>query len=281
MRLSVAIAATALWITALAAAGATEAEVRLYVFDCGTLELDEVSLFGLEAEDTAVRTLFVPCYLVEHRGDSGIRRLLFDAGLPASAAGQGTVELEPGMTMHYPTSLENQLDALGLAPDDIDLVAFSHLHFDHVGSAGLFTAAEHLIQRPEHQAGFVDRNAQIYDLDLIEPLVDSRHRILDGDHDVFGDDSVRLVSTPGHTPGHQALLVRLSDPGPIVLSGDLYHFRASRELRAVPVFNTDAAATRASMERLEALLEAEGATLWIEHDRALADTLRKAPDFYR
>ncbi len=279
MRSLLAAGISALWISASAAASA--AEVRLYVFDCGVLQLDDVGMFGLEAADTPVRELFVPCYLVEHRTPAATRRLLFDAGLPAAVAGQGTVELEPGVTMRYPRSLQDQLAGLDLAPGDIDYVAFSHLHFDHVGSAGLFAAAEHLIQQPEYQAGFIDGNSEIYDPTLFAPLADSTHRILDGDHDVFGDDSVRLLSAPGHTPGHQALLVRLEDPGPVVLSGDLYHFRASRRLRAVPVFNTDADATRASMDRIEALLQQERATLWIEHDQALADTLRKAPDFYR
>jgi hypothetical protein len=65
-----------------------------------------------------------------------------------------------------------------------------------------------------------------------------------------------------------------------VLSGDLYHFRRSRERRRVPLFNTNQPQTLASMDKVEALLEREGATLWIEHDKALADTLRKAPGYY-
>lgn len=184
------------------------------------------------------------------------------------------------MTMRYERSLVDQLGDLDLTPADIDYVAFSHLHFDHVGSAAAFQGAEHLIQSAEYQAGFVDR-LEVYETSLFEPLADSPRRTLEGDHDVFGDDSVRLISTPGHTPGHQALLVRLEEPGPVVLSGDMYHFRLSRKDQRVPVFNTDAAATRESMVKLEALLEAEAAELWIEHDQALADTLRLAPSYYR
>ncbi|MEM8769805.1 MAG: N-acyl homoserine lactonase family protein, partial [Pseudomonadota bacterium] len=104
--------------------------------------------------------------------------------------------------------------------------------------------------------------------------------VLNGDHDVFGDGSVILVSAPGHTPGHQVLFLRLKNLGNLVLSGDLYHFRKSRELRRAPTFNYNAEQTFAAMDKVEALIEAEGATLWIEHDKALADTLVKAPDFY-
>lgn len=260
-------------------AGTAHADVRLYLFDCGRIELDDVSPFGIDNDATPVRSLFVPCYLIEHRSEAGTRRLLFDAGLPMAIAGQGPVSPEPGMTLIYPRSLEAQLAELDITPGDVDLIAFSHLHFDHVGSAALFTGSTLLIAAAEYQAGFVDR-LPVYQPDLYLELAAAPRRILTGDHDVFGDDSVRLVSAPGHTPGHQLLLVRLEDPGPVVLSGDLYHFRVSRRDRRVPLFNTSAEQTRASMDRLEALLEAEGATLWIQHDQALAETLRQAPAFY-
>jgi N-acyl homoserine lactone hydrolase len=266
-------------LLALTAAGA-QANVRLYLFDCGTLSLDDVSPFGLSNQETAVRELFVPCYLIEHRKDGQVRRLLFDAGLPAAIAGGGAVSPEPGMTLRYDVSLLDQLAELELEPDDIDYLAFSHLHFDHVGSANHFTAATLLIQREEFQAGFVDRNSTIYQPDLYLGLADSPRQLLDDDHDVFGDGSVKLIRAPGHTPGHQVLLVRLAEPGPVVLSGDLYHFRASRQMRRVPLFNTDEEDTRKAMDRVDELLRDEAATLWIGHDQALAATLRKAPAYY-
>jgi len=260
-------------------AATVAADVKLYVFDCGSLRLEDVSPFGLSNDETPVRELFVPCYLIEHQGDE-VRRLLFDAGLPAGLAGRGDVELEPGLIVHYERALEDQLAELDITPSDIDYLAFSHLHFDHVGSANRFTDSMLLIQAPEYQAGFVEKS-EIYQPDLYLGLDDAPRRLLEGDHDVFGDGKVRLLSTPGHTPGHQSLLVRLDDPGPVVLSGDLYHFRESRALRRMPVFNTDAEETLRSMDKIDALLEREGAVLWIEHDRALAQTLRKAPEYYR
>ena len=92
------------------------------------------------------------------------------------------------------------------------------------------------------------------------------------------DTDVR--SMPGHTPGHQALLVHLRNTGPILPSGDLYHFRTSRRLRAVPTFNSNADQTLASMDKIERLIAETGAALWIEHDRALAETLELAPAAY-
>lgn len=269
-----------LLLLTLLAAGAARADLRLFILDCGSITLDDVSAFGLSNDETPVRTLFVPCYLIEHTGAGGTRRLLFDAGLPADLAGQGDVTPEPGMTLSYGVSLQDQLAAMDLAPADIDFIAFSHLHFDHVGSAALFTGSTQLMQAAEYQAGFVDR-LPVYQAELYLPLADAPRQIIDGDHDVFGDDSVRLVRAPGHTPGHQVLLVRLQDPGPVVLSGDLYHFRLSRSDRRVPGFNTSPEQTWESMDRVEALLEAEGAALWIEHDLALARTLRQAPEFYQ
>lgn len=260
----------------LAMAAPVSAEVRLYVFDCGSLVLDEVTEFGLGNNETPVRELFVPCYLIEHPQG----RLLWDAGLPINLAGRDLVEVEPGMQARYDAPLTNQLEVLGLSPQDIDLVAFSHMHFDHTGAANLFTSSHLLIQDTEYRAAFVDRNP-VFVPELYLDLKDNERTLLCGDHDVFGDGSVTIIAAPGHTPGHQALLLRLEQTGPVLLSGDLYHFRASRRLRRVPVFNTSAEETLQSMDKVEALLEREGAALWIEHDKTFAGTLDLAPAFYR
>ncbi|MGH0033784.1 MAG: N-acyl homoserine lactonase family protein [Myxococcota bacterium] len=250
---------------------------RIFVFDCGEIRLRDLDGFGLAEEETPTRELFVPCYLVEHPEG----RLLWDAGLPVAMAGEGIVEEPSGAKLFYERSLVEQLGDLGLAPADIERVAFSHMHIDHVGAANLFPHATWLIQRAEHEAAF----AQPVTLDYVDPalyakLDPARRVLLDGDHDVFGDGSVTILSAPGHTPGHQVLWVDLRRTGPVLLSGDLYHFRETRALRRVPGFNTDAEATRASMERIERILVEREATLWIEHDRGLADTLGLAPSFH-
>src|SRR5205823_14065143 len=103
---------------------------------------------------------------------------------------------------------------------------------------------------------------------------------LDGDKDVFGDGSVTILSTPGHTPGHQSLLVKLPKTGAVVLSGDAVHFQSNWENRAVPSMNTDKDKTLTAMQRIAELLMKEKAQLWINHDKAQRDSLKMALDYY-
>ncbi len=250
---------------------------KLYVLDCGSLTFDDVTAFGLANDETSVRTMFVPCYLIDHQG----KQLLWDGGLPLGVVGQGAVALPTGGTMTYARSVVDQLDEIGFTPRDIEFVAFSHFHFDHVGAANVFTDSTLLIQSAEYDAAFNHaEDYEVYNAALYEKLRNTPRQLLEGDHDVFGDGQVTIYSAPGHTPGHQTLLVTLNQTGPVMLSGDLYHFEASRRLKRVPVFNTDSEQTLASMARIENILKEQGATLWIEHNAALARTLRKAPAFY-
>jgi glyoxylase-like metal-dependent hydrolase (beta-lactamase superfamily II) len=248
---------------------------KLYVFDCGILYFDDISMFNLKDDETSVRELFVPCYLIEHAKG----RLFWDGGLPLSVAeADEPVTLEGG-TMAYDRSVIDQLADMNIDPVDIGYAAFSHLHFDHVGVANAFAGSNVLMQKAEWDAAF-GGGSEFVETMHFDESTNAELTLLEGDHDVFGDGSVKIIYTPGHTPGHQALLVNLSNTGPIVLSGDLYHFRANRSLRRAPTFNFDAAMTLESMDKVEAVIKETGATLWIEHDKALADTLKTAPEFY-
>jgi glyoxylase-like metal-dependent hydrolase (beta-lactamase superfamily II) len=254
-------------------------DLRLYVFDCGRIQLDSVRMFGLADEDTDVRELSVPCYVIEHPDG----RLLWDGGLPSSLASTpGWQRDGVGGAIRLDRPLAEQLAALNLGMDAFDYVAFSHMHFDHVGVANELRGGTLLIQRAEHDAAFAaGATAPGFDPKLYEGLRAARIQLLDGDHDVFGDGRVRIIAAPGHTPGHQVLLVRLAETGPVLLSGDLYHFAASRELRRVPPFNADGDQTIASMQRVEDLLKETGGALWIEHELAHFERLKKAPEHYR
>ncbi len=251
---------------ALAAeAGAT----RLYVFDCGYIFLDDetLAILSLAPEEVATRDMAVPCYLVEHpRGT-----LVWDTGLPFGPDAE--------------TTLESQLAELGYSFGDITYVAMSHMHGDHAGNANAFRDSIWLAREAERDYAFSGATEGVGwgTPEIYSALEDSETIVIEGDddHDVFGDGRVVIVSTPGHTPGHQVLLVDLAETGPIVLSGDLYHTAPSYELRRVPTFNVDAAQTRASFEKLDALLERTGAELWIEHDHAHHESLRKSPAYYQ
>ena len=103
---------------------------------------------------------------------------------------------------------------------------------------------------------------------------------LEGDHDVFGDGGVTLIATPGHTPGHQSLLLKLPKTGALLLSGDAVHFKDNWENRRVPDINFDKEQTAASLQRMADVLAKEKAQLWINHDKAQRDSLKMAPEFY-
>ena len=272
-----------LWVRIVAAgilisiAGLASAGPKLTVFDCGQLNSESITAFGLSDDATDVRELFVPCYLIEH--EKGL--LLWDFGLPLEIAGAGKIDLQPGSSMQYDRSLLQQLKKRELTPDDINFIAPSHMHFDHVGAIAAFTKATLLIDNKEYTAAFENAESnKYYDPSLYASIADNPRVLLDGDYDVFGDGTVMIIPAPGHTPGHQVLLVRLANTGTIVLSGDLYHFEASVALNAVPEFNTDPAQTLESMKKVAALLKSEDATLWIEHNMALAKSLKLAPASY-
>jgi len=184
------------------------------------------------------------------------------------------------LTLWVRKTLASQLEELGIAPTDITHLAFSHFHADHVGNANLFTAATLYIQAAEYDAAFGLDPAQFnFNRDLYGKLRANPTVQLNGDHDVFGDGSVVILSTPGHTPGHQSLLVRLPRRGAVVLSGDMVHFRENWDNRIVPARNFARNESLESMQRIAALLEAEHAQLWINHDKAQSASLPKAPEY--
>jgi N-acyl homoserine lactone hydrolase len=252
------------------------ATLRLYLFDCGMIRLNSVELFSLAEDETPVRDLIVPCYVIEH--DKG--RLLWDGGLPSNIAKTKGWHGEEFL-LRLDRTLAEQLAEIELDMNSFDYVAFSHLHLDHCGVANEVEDATLIIQLAEAEAAFADNvTLPAFDPSLYSGLKDTEQLVIEGDYDVFGDGRVRIISAPGHTPGHQVLYVDLENTGPIVLSGDLYHFTISRELRRVPAFNYDAEMTLASMDRVETFLEQTGADLWIEHDLALFERLNESPAFY-
>src|SRR4029434_899829 len=108
----------------------------------------------------------------------------------------------------------------------------------------------------------------------------SKAIVVNGDHDVFGDGTVIVKATPGHTPGHQSLFVGLSRTGPIVLSGDLYHFPAERAFGKMPTGEVQRGQTAASRQRLEEFIKTNKAQLWIQHDMIGYRKMKLAPQFY-
>lgn len=251
-------------------------ELKVYVFDCGMLRFESIEAFSISDDETDIRDLSVPCYVVEHeRG-----RLLWDGGLPSKTADVDGWQGE-GMLSRLDKTFSEQLPVIGLNMSSFDYAAYSHMHFDHVGVANEVSGATLIIQKAEYDAAFADE-VTVPGLipTLYASLKDSIRMVIEGDHDVFGDGRVRIISAPGHTPGHQVLFIDLVNTGPVVLSGDLYHFAISRQDRRVPEFNVDREMTLASMDRVEALVQETGASFWIEHELAFFEQLKKAPEYY-
>ena len=279
-------------VAALACAVAASGEVyaadgtkgtvdRMYVLECGESKTNDVSANWSPGVNVGMAWEFSDnCYLIQH----GNNLLLWDSGMSDSIAAktEGVSGAGGLLTMWVRKTLASQLQALGIAPTDITEIAFSHFHGDHVGNANLFTSATLYIQEPEYDAAFGPNAAKFnFAPPLYEKLRANPTVKLNGDHDVFGDGSVIILSTPGHTPGHQCLLVRLPNRGPVVLSGDMVHFQDNWTHRRVPARNFNQEQSLQSMERIAALLTAEQAQLWINHDKAQSATIPKAPEALR
>jgi glyoxylase-like metal-dependent hydrolase (beta-lactamase superfamily II) len=243
---------------------------RLYVLDCGEGVAGDISRWSPGVDVGRSMPFVDSCYLIRHSQGW----LLWDTGLDDAVAAMpdGQRPADPrAIHWHRAKTLAGQLAQLGLGPADIRYVAVSHSHPDHIGNVALFPQSMLLVQRAEYDWPAPGGPR-------FRPELPATR--LDGDRDVFGDGSVTILATPGHTPGHQSLLVRLPKTGAVILSGDAAHFQANWEHRRVPSINFDKAQSIASMQRLADIVAREKAQLWINHDKAQRDAQKLAPDFY-
>ena len=251
--------------------------LRLYVLDCGSLNVPDTSPYQLKKEELATSMMSAPCFLVVHPKGA----MMWDTGpVPDS---NFKPDGGPG-TMRYATStkrLKEQLAETGYLPGDIRYLALSHFHWDHVGNANLFAMATWLVPQAERDIMFADPPSPRTEPQNFSALKNSGTIFIKtDDYDVFGDQTVVIKAAPGHSPGHQVLFLKLAKTGPIVLSGDLYHNPEERKLNKIPTTEFNAEQTVASRLAIEAFLKRTGAQLWIQHDYAANSKLRKAPEFY-
>jgi N-acyl homoserine lactone hydrolase len=243
---------------------------RLYVLDCGQGTGPDQSRWSPGVNVGKPLDVSDNCYLIHHAQgwflwDTGVADAI--AAMPGGQKGEGTAP-----SWRRPKTLISQLDQLGVKPADIKFMAVSHTHPDHIGNVELFPQTMLLVQKAE------------YDWPLSPGVARFKpeHPVtkIEGDRDVFGDGSVVLIATPGHTPGHQSLLVKLPKTGAVLLTGDAVHFKDNWENRRVPGGNTDKDQTIASMQRIADFLSKEQAKLWINHDKVQSDQLKRSPEFY-
>jgi N-acyl homoserine lactone hydrolase len=248
----------------LAAPAQAAPDVSLTRFDCGTPQAP--TLVNQRFSDTYAYgdlkiQLVFSCYLVKHGDDY----LLWDTGHAMTA---------PNVAPKV--SLVDLLAKLDVKPEQIKYVGISHYHGDHTGQVASFPKSTVLIGKGDWDAITSPQPAQGVNFKPFEAWIkgESKVEALTLDKDVFEDGTVIVLRTPGHTPGHSSLLVKLAQTGPVILVGDAIHFRENYDAFGVPAFNVDRAQTVASIERIKQIATNLKAKVIIQHD---ARDLEKLP----
>jgi glyoxylase-like metal-dependent hydrolase (beta-lactamase superfamily II) len=245
-------------------------EMSLWRLDCGDFQVNDINAFMSDTSEypAAPKHLVGSCYLIRH-GDTF---LLWDTGMPAALLGHPDVN--PVMTVTLRSSIVDQLARIGVRPEQVSMVGISHYHGDHTGQARAFPNARMLMGAADLS---VLRGRSAEQQADLAPWLTGGGQVTEvqGDLDVFQDGSVVMLNLPGHTPGHHALLVRLAS-GPVMLSGDTYHFTEQVAHRGVPPFNNNRAESLASMDRFDRLGRNLHANVIIQHEPA---DIAKLPAF--
>ncbi len=281
------------WSMALAALAMSQAaqtkpptveSPRLYVFDCGTLtpNREGVERYHVTIAEVGETRMPVPCFLVVHpRGT-----LMWDVGvIPDSVvqaqAGGAKADVNPTVAAVVTRTLTSQLAEVGYRPADITYVAVSHAHIDHTANLNSFAGSTWLTRPGERDFMWTENNPRVNPT-FYTALKTSKVVVLDKDeHDVFGDGSVVMKAAPGHTPAHQVLILKLASTGPVMLSGDLYHYPEERAFKRAPPDNEFSVEQSAASRRvIEEYLAKTKMPLWIEHDYEFITKLKKAPAYY-
>jgi N-acyl homoserine lactone hydrolase len=249
--------------------------VRLYVINCGTIISNRPEVFGLTRDDVFNPNFADPCFLVMH--PKGI--LLFDTGLMDAQVGRPIYENMVGYEGQLKTTtLKGELANIGVTPAMITYLAISHSHWDHVGNGNDYAGSTWLARKPEYDVMF-GPGANVAALKNYAGLAKAPIKYIEGDHDVFGDGSVILLSTPGHTPGHQSLYIKLTNTGGVVVSGDLYHYPAERVQGKMPA-REYASGTPESRKKVDDFLARTHSQLWIGHSIDWYRDAVKSPGWY-
>jgi N-acyl homoserine lactone hydrolase len=208
--------------------------------------------------------LVYSCYLIKHGDDY----MMWDTGQSTSA---GAVAPK--------VSLVDLLAQLKVTPEQVKYVGISHYHGDHIGQANSLPKATLLIGKGDWDALTSPNPPAGLNPQLVSNWISGGGKVepLPQDKDVFGDGSVVILNTPGHTPGHHSLLVKLAQMGPVILSGDFVHFHENYETNGVPIFNFDRAQTLASIERIKKIAANMKANVIIQHDARDIDKLPAFP----
>lgn len=263
-------------LVACGSGGSAPTSTRIYIFDNGNIRGLDPALFNFSADELAEVDFVNRSYLIVHPEGT----VMFEAGAVLDSVFEEHDGPVTEGIMSATRPLMPQLAAIGYTPAEIDYFVLSHFHSDHTANANAFSGATWIVQQAERDFMFADDSEGIMNPATYDALESAETVLLTNeDFDIFGDGGVVVMSTPGHTPGHQVMAVALENTGVVVLGGDLYHYPEEIPTGRVPTFEFDAAQSRASRAKVLAYLEATDGTLWIEHDIATHAALAHAPDF--
>jgi N-acyl homoserine lactone hydrolase len=245
--------------------------MKLYAFTCGSVTAPFGGAVGGEIR------VPVPSYLIEH--DRG--HVLVDTGMHPEVRSDprervGWVADLMRLELPDGEDIGSRLAAHGVDPSSLRYLVNTHLHFDHAGGNELIPKnVELVVQRREWRAGHDEHEIASNAYSLAD--YDQPRRVLevDGEHDLFGDDSVVLFSTPGHTPGHQSLRLRFGNAD-VVLCADACYFSDWLDTEQTPPYGFDKEQEVASLRRLRALRDG-GARMIFGHDPEQWASMPQAP----
>ena len=259
--------------------------IKLYMFQSGTQQC-KVHDIKMNRGNGADYEIPVPWFLLVHPKGN----VVIDGGLAAEGLADPRGYWGASVDSYKPVMAESQgcvaqLATLGLMPEDVSFVVLSHLHSDHTGAIGRFPRAKHIVQRREYEYAFTpdwfaagayarkdfDRPGLSWEF-LEDEATDH--------YDLFGDGVLQMIFTPGHTVGHQSILVTLPNSGSILLAADAVYTMDHWHERAPPGLLASAVDTVRSVGKLRMLAEQVGATLVPGHDPEMWWQFRLAPDFY-
>jgi len=265
--------------------------MRLYVFDCGLLNIAPagVARYHVTPAETGETRMPVPCFLVAHPKGT----LMWDVGVipdetveAMASKGGAHFDVNPVSAAVVTRTLKSQLAAIGYSPSDITYVAISHAHKDHSANLNEFASSTWLARPVEREFMWQKGNERVEPnfytkLEHSKSIDISKNESKDGEYDVFGDGKAIIKAAPGHTPGHQVLILQLASLGRVMIAGDLYHYLPERTFHRAPPDNEFSVQQSAdSRAKIEEYVKKTNTTLWIEHEWAANAKLKKSPAFY-
>lgn len=227
-------------------------------------------------------TVPVPVFLITHpKGnilcDTGMHKSI--ATDPVSQWGEAKVKrLTPDVKQDE--DVISQIQKLGVSTDQISYVINTHLHLDHSGCNQHFKQSVFLVQKDELRAAFwpeVFQRGSYYRSDFDHPL---KYEELEGDYDLYGDGTIKIMKSPGHTQGHQSIFIDLPKSGPFVLTGDSCYLLENMNEEVVPGIVWSPEEAIKSIRKLRYLRDRKGAFIITGHDPQLWAQLKHAPEYY-